>query len=91
MEAVEQAVPMGADPGEILEWRCEVLLNSLTDLSRAASLALELAEELNDATGGGDTRIVRIRGMLAMALANFPTVEPLTPRHQVRHPWPPSS
>ena len=79
METVERDVPMGADPGEILEWRCEVLLSSLTELTRAASQALELAEELNDITYRGDARIARLRGILAMALANFPAVEPLTP------------
>ena len=91
MEATGQDVSMGADPGEILEWRCEVLLSSLTELTRAASQALELAEELSDVAYRGDARIARIRGILAMALANFPTVEPLTPRHQARHPWPLSS
>ena len=88
MEATGQDVPMGADPGDILEWRCEVLLSSLTELTQAASRALELVEDLSDVAYRGDARIARIRGILSMALARFPAVEPLTPRHQPRHPWP---
>ena len=72
METVEQAVPMGADPGEILEWRCEVFLSSLTELTRAASQALELAGELNDVTYRGDARIARIRGMFGYGARQLP-------------------